>query len=121
MSDESWIGQSIGQTGGFTGPNGCVGWIPGTTTGSGTTHHLTTQTYVQQGWQCPTCGGGVAPWVQRCPCTTKSEAPAREPSTESVETLPIYCRNCGSSYPAGKHHSCIQVNYGSHQPTLFEN
>lgn len=22
-----------------------------------------------RGWTCPTCGGGVAPFVSRCPCT----------------------------------------------------
>ena len=24
------------------------------------------------GWKCPTCGGGVAPFIQRCPCTPPS-------------------------------------------------
>lgn len=24
---------------------------------------------VKMGWKCPCCGGGVAPGVERCPCT----------------------------------------------------
>jgi len=24
---------------------------------------------IQMGWKCPCCGGGVAPGVERCPCT----------------------------------------------------
>jgi hypothetical protein len=27
-----------------------------------------TPTIIQVGWQCPCCGGGVAPGVERCPC-----------------------------------------------------
>ena len=29
------------------------------------------QGFGNQGWTCPVCGAGLAPWVSVCPCTTK--------------------------------------------------
>lgn len=34
----------------------------------------TPQGFGQQGWTCPVCGRGLAPWVSVCPCkSTKME------------------------------------------------
>jgi hypothetical protein len=33
-----------------------------------TTAPVTGGTVQQTGWLCPACGGGNAPFVQRCPC-----------------------------------------------------
>jgi hypothetical protein len=33
-----------------------------------TTTPVTGGTVQQTGWLCPACGGGNAPFVQRCPC-----------------------------------------------------
>jgi hypothetical protein len=27
-----------------------------------------------QGWQCPACGGGLSPFVNRCPCVPMGNA-----------------------------------------------
>ena len=31
----------------------------------------TPQGFGQQGWVCPVCGRGLAPWVSVCPCMSK--------------------------------------------------
>ena len=31
----------------------------------------TPQGFGNQGWICPVCGAGLAPWVSVCPCMTK--------------------------------------------------
>jgi hypothetical protein len=30
------------------------------------------------GWTCPVCGGGVAPWLSRCPCVPEPKPKKKE-------------------------------------------
>jgi hypothetical protein len=50
-----------------------MGWAPMVVVGWSimpvtTTTPVTGGTVQQTGWLCPACGGGNAPFVQRCPC-----------------------------------------------------
>jgi hypothetical protein len=43
-----------------------------------------------KGWECPVCGGGVAPGVTRCPCKSTEAAPWRLVPAPQIIPQPIY-------------------------------
>lgn len=43
-------------------------------------------TWGNQGWYCPRCGRGLAPWVSECPCYR--EPPVTYSSSSSTAGLP---------------------------------
>lgn len=51
------------------------------------------------GWTCPNCGSGLAPHVDRCPCTVaypgRFTPYARRP-------FPVYALTCSSDHPLGQ-------------------
>lgn len=57
------------------------------------------------GWRCPVCGGGVAPWLSRCPCVDEPTQAKSDPfkvdyptpngvTFHPIPTLPV-CSRCG--------------------------
>ena len=49
-----------------------------------------------EGWICPVCHAGVAPTVERCPCTHASAAPKHVTIYGPAHALNV-CEHCGSS------------------------
>jgi hypothetical protein len=42
------------------------------------------------GWRCPICGGGVAPWAQRCPCMPEPVPNVTSAPTNKMEWEPVH-------------------------------
>ena len=44
----------------------------------------------QEGWICPVCGRGVAPWMSFCPCQSDADVINVTTTTESVDLSKYY-------------------------------